>query len=114
MTFSEDGMWQQIAADLERIMERIRTGTPSTELLVCSILPINEDLMGMKRNDKVNALNERIREQCSAMGVSFIDVHAGMMDHEGQLDPRYTYDGIHLNGDGYLVWKHALLPFLPA
>ena len=104
---------EDIAADHARIMARIRKGTPSTTLLVCSILPINEELMGMKRNDQVNALNKRIREQCAAMSVAFIDVQTRMIDGEGQLDRRYTFDGIHLNGDGYLVWKETLRPFLP-
>jgi lysophospholipase L1-like esterase len=32
-----------------------------------------------------------------------------MLDSEGRLNKQYTNDGLHLTGDGYLVWKKLLL-----
>jgi lysophospholipase L1-like esterase len=33
-----------------------------------------------------------------------------LSDSSGQLDARYTTDGIHLNGQGYLQWLKAITP----
>lgn len=31
-----------------------------------------------------------------------------LADHEGRLDKRYTNDGLHLTGEGYVVWRDAI------
>ena len=31
-----------------------------------------------------------------------------LVDERGLLDKRYTNDGLHLTGEGYLVWKKAI------
>ena len=34
------------------------------------------------------------------------------MAPSGELEPRFSRDGIHLNGEGYAVWKTAIMPYL--
>jgi len=31
------------------------------------------------------------------------------LDASGKLDKRYTNDGLHLNGAGYMLWKALLI-----
>jgi hexosaminidase len=35
-------------------------------------------------------------------------LHSLFTDKEGKLNSRYTNDGLHLNGQGYLLWKSHL------
>ena len=35
-------------------------------------------------------------------------VGEALADHDGKLDRRYTNDGLHLMGPGYLVWRDAI------
>jgi lysophospholipase L1-like esterase len=45
--------------------------------------------------------------------VAFIDVNAGLVG-EGGLKSDLTYDGVHLNGEGYRVWKREISKYLQA
>ena len=40
--------------------------------------------------------------------VTYLDVWGALADHEGRLDKRYTNDGLHLTGEGYVVWRDAI------
>jgi lysophospholipase L1-like esterase len=57
-------------------------------------------------------LNRGIKTLCEKSGARYVDLHALMADAHGDLDARYTIDGVHLNGSGYQVWRAALLPLL--
>ena len=44
--------------------------------------------------------------------MTYIDVWSALADGEGLLDKRYTNDGVHLVGEGYLVWRDVLKPYV--
>jgi lysophospholipase L1-like esterase len=52
-------------------------------------------------------LNERLIEFCAYNGVEYIDIYPHMVA-DGKLDSTLTYDGIHLNGKGYGIWRKAI------
>lgn len=70
---------------------------------------------GSKRadlNPHIAELNQRLQALAERMeGVEFIDLNARLAPN-GVLDARYTLDGIHLNVDGYSVWREQLAPRL--
>jgi lysophospholipase L1-like esterase len=35
-------------------------------------------------------------------------LYSHLADSQNQLDDRYTLDGVHLNGQAYLVWKEVI------
>jgi len=35
-----------------------------------------------------------------------------MLSDDGKLDPNLTNDGLHLNGNGYIVWKNIIKDYL--
>ena len=35
-----------------------------------------------------------------------------MVDKEGRLKAQFTRDGIHINGEAYLIWKNSVLPLI--
>ena len=45
---------------------------------------------------------------CDEKGVTYLNVWGALADHDGKLDKRYTNDGLHLTGQGYLVWRDAI------
>jgi lysophospholipase L1-like esterase len=58
--------------------------------------------------DRVAAVNARLKRSCSSPPQCiFLDLNAALSD-DGLLKPAYTYDGIHLNADGYKVWVRNL------
>jgi lysophospholipase L1-like esterase len=37
-----------------------------------------------------------------------VNIYDALLDDSGQLDAKYTYDGLHLSGEGYLKWVSVL------
>lgn len=99
----------EIAADYRAI---VRALGPS--VVVEGVLPVNTTLTEEPvDNAQIAELNGRIRAIAAEAGVRYVDVGATLSDAEGQLDRRFTSDGIHLNGAGYRRFREALLPYLP-
>ena len=42
----------------------------------------------------------------------YVDVYSALVDEKGMLDKQYTNDGLHLMGEGYIVWRDAVLPYV--
>ena len=76
-----------------------------TRLFIQSILPVNNGLYGIQvSNKKVVKLNEVLKRIADENGVAYIELHAHFLDGSGQLDKKFTGDGLHLNGEGYKLW----------
>lgn len=81
----------------------------SSKLIIQSILPVNNELFGNEvSNKKVKQFNEVLQRIAEENGIEYIDLHSSFVDKKGQLDEKFTIDGIHLNGEGYKIWVDAL------
>ena len=81
----------------------------SSKLIIQSILPVNNELFGNEvSNKKVKQFNEVLQRIAEENGIEYIDLHSSFVDKNGQLDEKFTIDGIHLNGEGYKIWLDAL------
>jgi len=79
----------------------------NVQLCIQSTLNTNR----MERNKKVEILNNFLVEQCKLKSIQYIDVNVKLSENN-VLSPKYSNDGLHLNGDGYLIWKQVLLPYV--
>jgi lysophospholipase L1-like esterase len=41
--------------------------------------------------------------------ISLIDLYPHFLNADKKLEKKYTIDGLHLNAEGYKVWKNILL-----
>lgn len=91
------------------IVQRTRSESPDSELFLLSVLPVNNDVrkVGLE-NDRINELNERIRQIAKDFALPFIDLYTPLSDADGKLAAKFTDDGLHLNGLGYVVVKHEM------
>ena len=81
----------------------------NSKLFIQSILPVNNGLFGNAvSNKKVKQFNVVLQRIAQENGIEYIDLHSSFVDKNGQLDEKYTIDGIHLNGEGYKVWMEAI------
>ena len=44
--------------------------------------------------------------------ITYIDIHSALENKEGKLHPNYTYDGLHLTGEGYVIWKRQIRDYV--
>ncbi|QJB36388.1 hypothetical protein HF324_00300 [Chitinophaga oryzae] len=101
-----------IVANYRRIINAVQEASPHTRIYVQSVLPINNQLIGRQyysgTNEQITALNTMLKAMAADAHVTFVDVYTSLLDDAGQMDARYTYDGLHLSGEGYLKWVQLL------
>lgn len=98
-----------IAMNVRQIVQRIKAESPRTRIVVQSILPTN-DYYGLftghtKRWQDVAVINGMLETMTEEEDVTYLDLYHPFATPEGKLNPDYSNDGLHLNGDGYLLWK---------
>jgi lysophospholipase L1-like esterase len=42
----------------------------------------------------------------------YVDVYTSLVDETGRMNPKFTNDGLHLLGEGYLSWKKVIEKYL--
>lgn len=100
-----------------RIVQRLQSESPRTEIYLLSILPVN-DSTGLftghtARWSEIVPLNTRLSEMAKERCITFIDLfpHLALSDEE-KLDLRYSNDGLHLMGAGYKKIAEVISPFI--
>jgi len=94
----------EISRTYQIIVDSIRSASPETRIYIQSVLPTEAYV----KNDSVIILNEKIKKLADDNSLTFINLYDKFLDGNGSLDMQLSYDGVHLNGKGYLVWKEAL------
>lgn len=99
-----------------RIMiSRIRAASPGTQIYFNSLLPVNNsftDRNHFNKDEHIAAVNTGLKKICAEEKITFIDIHPLFLDAEKKLDKQYTYDGLHLNAEGYRRWAEILKKYL--
>ena len=62
-------------------------------------------------NREIAIVNRELAAWTTANRVMLLDL-APRLAPGGELDMRYSYDGLHLNAEGYRVWRDCLAPLL--
>ncbi|MDN5200637.1 exo-alpha-sialidase [Fulvivirgaceae bacterium BMA10] len=104
---------EEILFNYEKIIKEIKIKSPSTDLYIQSILPVN-DQFGRFRNhtnkkDEILALNKKLKVLAKKYKVNYVDLYNSFILSNNQMDPKYTNDGLHLTGEGYLLWKSLIV-----
>lgn len=96
---------QTILLNLRQIIQQLRRTHPQTQVVVQSILPTRVLPIA---NHRITNLNRQLQAIAHQNGAYYLDVHSQMTDSTGYLRPELTTDGLHLNANGYEVWRSAL------
>lgn len=99
----------EIERDYRAIVQRTRAASANSELFLMSILPVNNQVrdVGLD-NTNIQALNERIRQIAHDYALPYLDLYTPLTDATGNLAAKFTDDGLHINGLGYVVVKNAV------
>ena len=90
---------------MQKIMQQLRRNHPQAEVFVQSILPTDTPNIS---NERIRKINGKLAAIAREEQVSFLNLHSQFTDLDGKLDNQLTTDGIHLNPEGYAVWKSIL------
>ncbi|GAX39288.1 hypothetical protein NIES4075_02400 [Tolypothrix sp. NIES-4075] len=109
---------KSVTATLEQyknILREFQEKIPKTKVFVQSVLPVNNKLyLYWQDNNNVLKLNSGLKKLAKEFNYEYIDIFSLLLDSENQLDAQYTVDGLHLNGQAYLVWKAVLEKYMVA
>lgn len=98
-----------VLANYGKIVDRIKTDSPETEIYIQSILPVNDNYSQFTshydKTPQIRAVNKGLKSLADDKGAVYINLFDDMSTEEDKLNPDYTEDGLHLNGSGYVVWK---------
>ncbi len=104
---------EELVADYKKMIAEVQNKSPTTKLFIQSVLPVNKTkYKSGVDNNNIMKLNSRLRELATEFSLPYIDVFSHLADSENQLDSRYTQDGVHLNGQAYLVWKQLIEDYI--
>ncbi len=103
---------EQIADNYKKIVQKILTLLPNVQIYVQSVLPINQDLFLIRKenynNENIDLLNNMIKK-LEGGNIKYLDLNKHFKDSEGNLSKEYSSDGLHLNGSGYQRWKNIFI-----
>ena len=102
---------QAVIAGQRALVRRIRAEAPETRLILQGVLPVDPHAFNARVLRRIATVNEGLAAIAREAGAEWLDLWAEMGGDAG-LDRRYTYDGLHLNAEGYAAWEAALGPRL--
>lgn len=98
-----------VFSNIGRIVQKIRKDSPKTQVYVQSILPVNDSFGLFKNHTGKTAdvlwVNARLKTWCDKEQVHYVDLYGRFKNPDSELlNPQLTNDGLHLKGEGYLLW----------
>lgn len=98
---------------MRMLVQKIRRQSPSTELYLQGMLPINESTGRYSRlkgkTEMFPQLNAAFRQLAKEEGVRFVDLFDLFKEKDSNsLRMELTSDGLHVNENGYKIWAAEL------
>ena len=114
---SHDLTADSILVMYKKLVSKIKSDSPKTKLYIQSILPVNDEFTRFpKVHNKTQVIldiNKGLKQLAKENGYIYIDLYTHFIAPGTQsFDKKYTNDGLHLLGPGYLVWKEVLKPYV--
>lgn len=105
-----------ICQNIFTILHRIKEASPTTQVYVQSILPVNDKFTKfpglMKKASLIPLINKVLENNAERHQYTYIDLHTRMADGTGKLREEFTNDGLHLLQPAYEHWAEVIRVYL--
>lgn len=98
---------EHLVRNVQYLMVSLRKELPGARLLLHSILPREAE-----RAPEVRDANRHLRQFSPSINAHYLDLWPALALPDGSLNPDLARDGLHLNDDGYRLWRAELEPAL--
>lgn len=102
----EDNTVEEIAEGITAIVDRIRTKSPKTRILLLAIFPRNEKPDAQR--EKNNQVNKLISKLADNKKVFFLDINQNFLNPDQTLSKEIMPDFLHPNRVGYQIWAISI------
>ena len=102
---------EQVVEDFRAFVGRVRGDLPQVRIAFIAIKP---SVARRQLMEKQKAANGMIKQYITGeKGLVYIDVFTPMLNRDGEPRPElFVGDGLHLNREGYALWKSVAAPHL--
>jgi lysophospholipase L1-like esterase len=100
---------KQIAYGVKLIVQKIHRFDPKIQIYLQSALPTSGKYAYL--NAMVLEFNQNLQQVAAELTIHYLDLHSRFTDETGELQTRYSRDGLHLNDEAYKIWKALILPY---
>lgn len=109
----------QVVANLRQTVQTLKEKHPNTEIVLQALLPhggeratvADREAVLKVSNEQIFKLNQQIATIAQEEQVFFLNLYPLFADSDGLLRQDLSTDGLHLNREGYNVWRTALTVF---
>jgi lysophospholipase L1-like esterase len=106
-------------ANTRQLIQQLRQQHPEAEIVLQAILPHGGEPMTTAErepflkisNEQIFKLNQQLAAIAQEEQVFFLNLYSLFANEEGFLRSELSTDGLHLNPEGYRVWRTALQVF---
>jgi lysophospholipase L1-like esterase len=98
---------ESMVRNIQSILVDLRRDLPGSRMLVQSIMP-----RGREFADRIREANIHLRQFSATVHAQFLDLWPTMALEDGELNPAYSDDRLHLTEAGYEAWLSELRPAL--
>lgn len=98
---------EHLVRNVETICVTLRKELPGSRMLVQSILP-----RGREYAQRIQDANRHLRQFTSTVHAQYLDLWPAFGLEDGELNPTFSEDRLHLNEAGYKSWASELAPAL--
>jgi len=103
--------------NIQKIIKKIHHILPHSTILLVSLFPVNETpdkliekiVVGPRQNKDLQWINHHIK---GIKNVQYVDVYSSLLDASGNLEMRFTKEGLHLSLNGYAQVTDIIKPVL--
>jgi lysophospholipase L1-like esterase len=96
---------EHLVRNAELLLVNLRRDLPGARTLVQSIMP-----RGREFADQIQDANRHLRQFSATVHAQYLDLWPALALEDGEINPAYSDDRLHLNDDGYRAWVGELGP----
>lgn len=112
---------EEVVDNVKKIIDLIKENRPYAKIYLESIYPINktddDKIDGYVRdffitNDDIKNVNKKLEEIAGDSNITYIDMFSKLVDSDGNLDLKYTEEGLHMSSEGYDMITEILSKYI--
>ncbi|MCU1420881.1 MAG: hypothetical protein JWN36_532 [Microbacteriaceae bacterium] len=98
---------EHLVRNVQTILVDLRKELPGSRMLVQSVMP-----RGREFADRIQEANIHLRQFSSTVHAQYLDLWPALALEDGEINPLYSDDRLHLTPAGYEAWLGELRPAL--
>jgi N-acetylglucosamine-6-sulfatase len=98
---------EHLVRNVEFLLVSLRRELPGTRMLVQSIMP-----RGSEFAEQLQDANRHLRQFSSSVKAQYLDLWPALALDDGEINPDFSDDRLHLTDAGYQAWLGELRPAL--